>query len=162
MEWGELSLSSRVWTIPGSKTKNGEAQLLPLTSAIWHEIKPLYRSPARGGRYVFATSGESHITAFSSAKKRLDCEIDRLCPGDAPPGWRFHDLRRTFATGLQRLGARFEVTEGLLNHVSGKAGVVGVYQRHDWSSEKRRALAQWSSRMVGLMGTKSGGAAQND
>ena len=46
--------------------------------------------------------------------------------------WRFHDLRRTMATGLQRLGARLEVTEAVLNHVSGsRGGVVGVYQAHD-------------------------------
>jgi hypothetical protein len=35
------------------------------------------------------------------------------------------------ATGLQRLGVRLEVTEAVLNHISGsRAGVAGVYQRH--------------------------------
>jgi hypothetical protein len=28
--------------------------------------------------------------------------------------WRLHDLRRTFATNMQRLDVRFEVTEALL------------------------------------------------
>ena len=55
-------------------------------------------------------------------------------------GW-LHDLRRTLATGLQRLGVRLEVTEAVLNHLSGsRAGVVGIYQRHDWAEEKRVAL----------------------
>src|SRR6516162_9478843 len=50
--------------------------------------------------------------------------------------WWLHDLRRTFATGLQRLGVRLEVTEAVLNHLSGsRAGVVGIYQRHDWAEE---------------------------
>ena len=51
---------------------------------------------------------------------------------------------RTLATGLQRLGVRLEVTEAVLNHLSGsRAGVVGIYQRHDWAEEKRTALDAW-------------------
>jgi hypothetical protein len=49
------------------------------------------------------------------------------------------------ATGLQRLDVRFEVTEAILNHVGGsRAGVAGVYQRHDWAKEKREALIKWA------------------
>src|SRR5262245_13003911 len=60
-----------------------------------------------------------------------------------------HDLRRTLATGLQRLGVRLEVTEAVLNHLSGsRAGVVGIYQRHDWADEKRSALEAWSSHLL--------------
>ena len=59
----------------------------------------------------------------------------------APPiPWNVHDLRRTVATGLQRLGVRLEVTEAVLNHISGnRGGIAGVYQRHDWAAEKRGA-----------------------
>ena len=43
--------------------------------------------------------------------------------GGKPPApltpWNVHDLRRTVATGLQRLGVRLEVTEAVLNHISG-------------------------------------------
>ncbi len=54
--------------------------------------------------------------------------------------WTLHDLRRTYATGLQKLGVRLEVIESLLNHVSGtKAGIVGVYQRHGYMPEMRAA-----------------------
>jgi hypothetical protein len=61
--------------------------------------------------------------------------------------WSVHDLRRTVATGLQRRGVRFEVTEAILNHISGsRAGVAGVYQRHDWAAEKRAARGVGRSR----------------
>ncbi len=60
--------------------------------------------------------------------------------------WRAHDVRRTLATGLQRLGVRFEVTEAVLNHVSGaRGGIAGVYQRYDWATEKRDALDAWGA-----------------
>ena len=66
-------------------------------------------------------------------------------------GVTVHDIRRSVATGLQRLGIRLEVTEAVLNHVSGtRAGVVGIYQRHDWSAEKRAALDAWARHVLAL------------
>jgi hypothetical protein len=63
--------------------------------------------------------------------------------------WTWHDIRRTVATGLQRLGVRLEVTEAVLNHVSGsRAGIVGVYQRYEWLDEKRAALNAWAAEVV--------------
>ena len=74
----------------------------------------------------------------NEAKKRKE-QPDPIEP------WRFHDIRRTVATNLQKLNIRFEVTEAVLNHLSGsKTGVAGVYQRHDWAKEKREALAAWA------------------
>lgn len=65
------------------------------------------------------------------------------------PPWTLHDLRRTVATGLQRQGVRLEVTEAVLNHVSGsRGGIVGVYQRHAWAEEKRGALEAWGEWVV--------------
>src|SRR5262249_46997799 len=77
------------------------------------------------------------FSGWSKAKSALDT-------ASGVSGWWLHDLRRTVATGLQRLGVRLEVTEAVLNHLSGsRAGVVGIYQRHDWAEEKRAALDAW-------------------
>ena len=63
--------------------------------------------------------------------------------------WSVHDLRRTVATGLQRLGVRLEVTEAVLNHISGsRGGIAGVYQRHDWANEKCNALDAWAAQVI--------------
>ena len=65
--------------------------------------------------------------------------------------WSVHDLRRTVATGLQRLGVRLEVTEAVLNHISGsRGGIAGVYQRHDWAAEKRAALDAWAAHVLSV------------
>jgi integrase len=52
--------------------------------------------------------------------------------------WTWHDLRRTAATGLARMGCPVHVTEAILNHVQGeKTGLARVYQRHDYRDEGR-------------------------
>lgn len=65
--------------------------------------------------------------------------------------WRVHDLRRTVASGMARLGIGVAVAEKVMNHVSGTfAGIVGVYQRHDFLTEKRHALNLWADHVAGL------------
>ena len=162
MQWAELDRAQALWTIPGSRTKNGETQLVPLSAAALFELNLLSKQSAKTERnqswpqkgYVCSTnSGRTPISGFSKIKIRLDGAIVKISSDQeqAMPDWRFHDLRRTLATGLQRLGVRFEVTEAVLNHVSGsKSGVAGVYQRHHWSDEKRQALVAWSNHVLSL------------
>jgi integrase len=158
LHWSELDRAAATWTIPATRAKNGIAHIVPLSVPVMDELDAL--SPdVEGGDgstrkwpktgFVMTTNGRSAVSGFSKAKKLLDAamEAERQRSTDVQPQapWRVHDLRRTVATGLQRLGVRFEVTEAVLNHVSGaKGGIAGVYQRHDWASEKRAALGAWA------------------
>src|SRR5581483_9198720 len=100
------------------------------------------------------------FSGWPKAKRALDRIIAEACASAAAKSghaaaslapWNLHDLRRTVATGLQRLGVRLEVTEAILNHVSGsRGGITGIYQRHDWASEKRAALDSWAAHVVSL------------
>ena len=54
-------------------------------------------------------------------------------------------LRRTCATGLQRVGTPLVVTEAILGHVGSRGGVVGIYQRHAFRDEKAAAIEKWPS-----------------
>jgi integrase len=66
--------------------------------------------------------------------------------------WTLHDIRRTVASGMARLGIGLSVIEKVLNHVSGSfAGIVGVYQRHEFAEEKRAALQQWADHVERLV-----------
>ncbi len=161
LDWSELDHSAKVWNLPASRAKNGVAALLPLSELAQVEIDALAKRsgkekdwPRRG--LLFSTNGNSSVSGFSKAKHRLDKLVVELVADDndltALEPWRLHDLRRTMATGLQRLGIRFEVTEAMLHHVSGaKSGVAGVYQRHDWKPEKIEAAAQWSAKIASLL-----------
>lgn len=143
MTWGEVDEDLAAWTIPASRAKNGVAHVVPLSP----QAQAFLRSMPRGeGRRLVFPGMDGPFNGFGKAKAALDAAC-----GVAP--WRLHDLRRTVATGLQRLGVRLEVTEAVLNHVSGsRAGIVGVYQRYDYAEEKRAALAAWGERLVEIVG----------
>jgi integrase len=155
MAWSEVDREGRSWTIPGDRTKNGLPHRVPLTDASIVELDalaPKGKWPAKG--LVFTITGKTPVSGHSGGKRRLDREIAALVDEanrDALPAWRVHDLRRTVATGFQRLGVRFEVTEAVMNHVSGsRGGIAGIYQQHDWAEEKRAALEAWATHLLAL------------
>lgn len=148
LRWDELREGEAVWHLPAERAKNGNALDLPLSALAVAEVGKMKgkadKWPRRG--LLFSTTGKTPVSGFSKAKARLDAKIAELNDGEGLDHWTLHDLRRTLATGLQRLGIRFEVTEAILNHVSGsRSGVAGIYQRHDWGPEKRAALDAWAS-----------------
>lgn len=163
LNWAELSREEAVWSLPSSRSKNGIASRQPLSTLAMAELDALAVHsgfwPKEG--LLFTKTGVTPSSGHSKAKARLDVAIKKLAAKEGvavPAPWRVHDLRRTLATGLQRLGVRFEVTEAVLNHVSGsRGGVAGIYQRHDWAEEKRAALQAWAEHvdrlLTGLDGT---------
>lgn len=160
MEWNELDRDAALWAIPADRAKNGVAHLVPLTEPVIAEIDRLAGEQPKDAEeitwpragYVLTTTGETPISGFARAKLALDAAAAKANECKPLPQWRVHDIRRTVATGFQRLGIRFEVTEAVLNHISGaKGGVAGVYQRHDWKDEKRSALEAWARYVEALL-----------
>jgi integrase len=154
MTLAELSEDLATWTIPATRTKNGIPHLVPLSQPARKLLDAvLSDGPAdvQGAHQrakpalVFPGERGTPFSGWSKAKSALDT-------ASGVSGWWLHDLRRTLATGLQRLGVRLEVTEAVLNHLSGsRAGVVGIYQRHDWAEEKRAALDAWSAHLLAVV-----------
>ena len=141
----EFDLNAKTWTIPPERAKNGVAHIVPLSKPVVELVKAI--SPTDGSPWLFPAAGnpDNPASGISRAVNRIRKALDEKIEGEVAP-WSLHDIRRTVATGMQRLGIRFEVTEAVLNHVSGaKGGVAGVYQRHDWATEKRAALDAWAA-----------------
>jgi integrase len=162
MTWNELDREAALWTLPKARTKNNETHKVPLNKIAMRELNMLADGenwPRKG--LVFTTTGVTPVSGYSRMKTRLDSWVTRANQGEPIQPWRLHDLRRTFATNMQPLGVRFEVTEALLNHVSGsKAGVAGVYQRHDWSAEKAAAVELWADWLIQLLPPPARGTAK--
>ena len=137
LTWAEISPDRTAWTLPAERAKNAKAHLIPLSEAA-RNLLPAQRGPDAAIVFPAPRGG---VLDFHTAKARLDREA-------GVTGWRLHDLRRTVATGLQSLGVRLEITEAVLNHTGGaRAGIVGIYQRHDYAEEKRTALEAWAVRL---------------
>jgi len=134
LRWSEIKDDTVI--LPRERIKSGEARTIPLAPAALAILKDLPRIGP--GDFVFTTNGRNPFIDFSGSKRRLDA-ITKI------PPWRIHDLRRTVATGLQRLGINLQVIEAVLGHVGGsRSGIVGVYQRHSFDAEKRTALEAWA------------------
>ena len=75
---------------------------------------------------VLPGAASTPFSGWSKAKAALDRAVADARGASLAP-WSVHDLRRTVATGLQRLGVRLEVTEAVLNHISGsRAGIAAA------------------------------------
>ncbi len=152
MTAGELN--GRTWTIPRERAKNNLTHDVPMSDAAMAVIEAMPRIAGKPG-LLFTTNSKNAVSGFNRAKDIIDRHMIALAKEEGVEEiteWRLHDLRRTAATGLQKLGIRFEVTEAVLNHLSGsKSGVAGVYQRHDWKTEKRAALEAWGRFVMALV-----------
>jgi integrase len=156
MDWSEIDLEARTWTLPAERAKNDEAHIIPLTAMAVAELEALH--PQERG-FVFSTTGTTPVSGYSKAKRLLDERMLKIMHrrqkerGGDPRSvkiddWRLHDLRRTGATNLQALGIPIEVTEAVLNHISGtRAGIAGIYNRYKYEPEKRAALEAWGKRL---------------
>jgi integrase len=148
MRWSELDMDQRLWRLPRERCKNNRPYAIPLPSQAWTILEALPR--INGGDYVFTTDGRTPINGWSKAKARISAKA-----GIDEASWRLHDLRRSCAAGMQRLGVSVPVVEKALNHVSGAfRGIVSTYQTHDYADETRIAFQRWGDHVERLVGGK--------
>jgi integrase len=148
LRWNEIAGSEI--KLGGERTKNAVPRTIPLSTAATDIIRGLPHVGDSG--HVFTVTGTAPVRAFSYFKTQLDLAASEINGAPLAP-WRVHDLRRTVATGLQRLGVRLEAIETVLGHVAGsRAGIVGTYQRYQFETETRAALEKWATEVGRLVG----------
>jgi integrase len=147
LRWAEID--ERSINLAGTRTKSGEPHSIPLSAPARAIIESLPR--IKDSELTFTIDGKKPVSAWSRAKAKVD-ELANIEP------WRIHDLRRTTATGLQKLKVPLTVTEAVLGHISGsRAGIVSVYQVHDYADEKQAALSAWGAHVIALVEGKKPG-----
>lgn len=161
----EFDLKGKIWTIPADRAKNGVEHRVPLTDGAVSLIAsvPVLRIGIKASGDVFSpklfparANPFNGPSGFSKVQARLRAAMKEEL--GTVPEWRLHDVRRTVATGMQRLGIRLEVTEAVLNHISGtRAGIAGVYQRHHFMDEKRHALEAWAADLDRIVSGRDAG-----
>jgi integrase len=169
MRWQDVDLERRIWIVPKELNKACRRHEVPLSDLAMEIIEGL---PRLGDGLVFparGTSSSKPVAGFSKIKTRLDAHIARqraeqrlgrhLNDDESPAStdylapWRIHDLRRTAASGMARLGHPPHVVAAVLNHSPGSTqGITAVYNRHRYTDEKRAALDAWSREIERLIG----------
>jgi integrase len=127
-----------LWQIPAARMKGDRPHVVPMIPQLQAQLGPtvdakwLFRSPKR----------------FDQPAKGFYRGIEAIYRETSTGGWVWHDLRRTCASGLQRLGAPSEVIEATLAHR--RHGVAAVYQRHEYLAERREWLQRWADQIAAL------------
>jgi integrase len=150
-----------IWTLPSRRTKMANALRIPLSplaralikEALDHEERP------KDSKFLFSTTGETSVSGFTKAKRRLDAEIEKARaavaaernetyrPSDTMPHWTIHDLRTTFNThACEILGVPPHVADRILNHVATatRSKIMRVYNKSELFEPRRQALNQWA------------------
>jgi integrase len=141
LPWAEIDKSSRVWVLAAERCKNRTTNTVPLSKQAWRILTSI--APAGDPTLVFGKK----LNDFGRIKRELDKRLNFATP------WRLHDLRRTAASGLQKVGVAPHIIERVLGHVVG--GIAGVYQRHSYDTEKAAALQHWADYVERLVSGKA-------
>lgn len=145
--WRDIDLERGVWTI--RETKNGEPHDVMLPQQAVELLKSrqgmdqVYVFPTpRGGRHV-----AQKVLGFAQYyARRSDGDKPAADPIEVP--WTIHDLRRTAATGLAKLGCPRVVQDRILNHVD--TSVAAIYDQHRYDAEARVWLQKWADHLEAL------------
>lgn len=156
----ELDFEAKTWTLPKGRTKNGKLHVVPLSSLVATLMQQamsldpaspfLFTTKGRAGGGVFkvkAMDGHALSHAMRGSLTALG-----LADNPATP----HDLRRTTATHLARLGFSDHVVGKVLNHGTELRRTITarVYIQHDFLAEKRIALETWANELEMIIGER--------
>jgi integrase len=142
LRWSELNVDTGALTISGERTKNRrtlELTLPPLAMEI-------LQSQVRRADHDYVFGGRAGFCGYSYYTMALKTRIAEQ--GSTIAAWRLHDLRRTFRSGLGRLGVAPHVAELCINHV--KSGVEAIYDRYQYQRETTLALRLWSDHVAAI------------
>lgn len=135
--WDEFDLAAGIWILPPERSKTGDTIRRPLSVEavrLLQELKDAYPT-----KWVIPSSDNNlkkpittHAIARAVSRIRAKLHITHFVP---------HDFRRTITTRLAEQGIAPHVTEKMLGHKL--AGIMAVYNRHDWINEQREAYELW-------------------
>lgn len=147
--WADMHLDEAEWHIPAENSKTGKPHIVYLSRqavALFRELHVL----AGGSELVMPGRG-SLTKPF--AHNAINTALKKALQGQDVPAFTIHDLRRTASTLLHENGWASDVVEKALNHTIG--GVRGVYNRAEYSSQRRDMLQFWADFIEKLANDKN-------
>jgi integrase len=145
--WADINFEARTWQIPDENAKTARGHIVPLSDSAVGEFQALRRL-ARHSPFVLPGNGGSRAVEPRLLTRGIAKNMKRFAK-QRIARFTLHDLRRTAASGMTRLGIPRLHVEKVLNHSTGD--IAEVYDRHDYASEKREALEKWAAHLMTLM-----------
>lgn len=140
----DLHLEGRTphWVIPEEHSKNGRKHFVPLSPlAVTLFLQAIAISASE--RWLFPSAKDANEPIKNVVLPSAQALLFRNALTDIPPA-TVHDLRRSAATGMRRLGVLPHDVARILNHVP--QDVTGkVYDHYEAYKEKRDALLRWGN-----------------
>lgn len=139
-----LTMEQSYLEIPAASYKTDKAHVIPLS----RQAKAIVSAMPlpKYGPYILSTmEGARPISDFSGAKLKLDAQIAVDCPDRLQP-WVVHDLRRSMATHMERIGIAPHVIEVCLGHTI--KGIAATYRHYSYLTEKSAALQLWADELA--------------
>lgn len=151
-KWKNVDLVNRTWLIPESDSKNGRKHKIWLSDFLLTQFKRLHQLNGHTKWCFPNKSLTSHLSTRTISKHVVDRQktadtriksrtqkFDSLkLTTEGDEQWRPHDLRRTGATIMVRIGVIGEVIERCLNHTE-QNRLKKTYLQYDYWSEMKSA-----------------------
>jgi len=138
-EWSQVGLETGVWHVPSHLSKTNEPHRQSLNRYA-REILQIQKLESANHNLVFPSprAGKA-ITGWSTMKRKIDAV-------SGVADWRWHDLRRTFASHCAERGVSETVADLILSHKQSatRPGVMAVYQRSRRWEERVAAMEVWA------------------
>lgn len=152
--WSDFDLGAGVWHLHSTRTKTQVSIDIPLAVPVIEWLKEL-QVFACGEAHLFPARRRIHLRNGVARKNRfqhispdtLNVALKKL-PLKGVEHFTVHDMRRTARTQMAALGINRFVAERALNHKI--RDVEGIYDQHDYFSERKIALTKWAASLVEL------------
>jgi integrase len=128
MQWSEIDLAEKVWTVPAQRMKSGREHRCPLSTRVLVILQEMQALRPVADAYVFAITKKSMLDLLHTLRPRLTV----------------HGFRATFKTwASDRTSFQNEIVEAALAHTIGSK-VEQAYQRGDMFDKRRRLMDAWA------------------
>jgi integrase len=144
--WNEVRGDTILLQASRTKGKREHEIFLPAIARDILDAQPRRINADGSPRELIFGNGSGPFSGWSKAKKKLDNRI-AAATGKPLPGWRPHDLRRSFSTHANELAlAPPHVIEACLGHIQ-----QGVQRHYNWAqhrNEKRSLMQKWAAQLL--------------
>jgi integrase len=153
-KWAHFDFERKLWTIPVELLKTSHARraepephVVPLSPLAIELLGQLHAITGQGNYVLPAHADKTKDHSYS--ERVLSRAVRQNANHFGIPHFSPHDLRRTAASSMTKLGIPRLHVEKVLNHSTGD--IAEVYDRHDYAPEKRTALDRWAEYLKKLL-----------